>query len=244
MSRTHNKTKNEVYSKQRFSYGNVQSLLETQVNAADNFIFNSLPKDWKYELVIVQQPDRARACGYGNKDVRPINPAVFLKMNVYDSNGLVDIEIFSSKTNHELIIVAVDNYDKNSSDEKMVNLVGNQVSNSHKVKDLNEERGIYFVFSNLSVRSIGDFYLSFSLFYIGKDLFQIKDNPSCKRLAYVDSKKFTVYSSKDFPGIIEMSKLAQSFAAQGVPIRLRNHKNIKDLKGSTSTKSKTNVENS
>nr|CAG8604774.1 15768_t:CDS:2 [Entrophospora candida] len=231
MSRTHNKTKNEVYSKQRFSYGNVQSLLETQVNAADNFIFNSLPKDWRYELIIVQQPDRARACGYGNKDVRPINPAVFLKMNVYDSNGLVDIEIFSSKTNHELIIVAVDNYDKNLSDEKMVNLVGNQVSNSHKVKDLNEERGIYFVFSNLSVRSIGDFYLSFSLFYIGK-------------LAYVDSKKFTVYSSKDFPGIIEMSKLAQSFAAQGVPIRLRNHKNIKDLKGSTSTKSKTNVENS
>lgn len=43
----------------------------------------------RYQLVIVQQPSRARMCGFGDKDRRPISPPPIVKMIVYSLEGRV-----------------------------------------------------------------------------------------------------------------------------------------------------------
>lgn len=39
---------------------------------------------WKYKLVCVQQPQRARMCGFGDKDRRPITPPPCIRLQVID----------------------------------------------------------------------------------------------------------------------------------------------------------------
>lgn len=43
----------------------------------------------RYQLVIVQQPSRARMCGFGDKDRRPISPPPIVKMIIYSLEGRV-----------------------------------------------------------------------------------------------------------------------------------------------------------
>lgn len=46
-----------------------------------------------YSLEVVQNPIRARMCGFGDKDRRPLAPAVVAKMVVRrEDNSIVDVE--------------------------------------------------------------------------------------------------------------------------------------------------------
>ncbi|THV02034.1 hypothetical protein K435DRAFT_775770 [Dendrothele bispora CBS 962.96] len=46
-----------------------------------------------YSLEVTQHPMRARMCGFGDKDRRPLAPAAVAKMIVRgDDNSLVDVE--------------------------------------------------------------------------------------------------------------------------------------------------------
>ncbi|CAO3626218.1 unnamed protein product [Mucor fragilis] len=42
-----------------------------------------------YNLEIVQQPERARMCGFGDKDRRPISPPPILKLSVFTKSGMI-----------------------------------------------------------------------------------------------------------------------------------------------------------
>lgn len=48
-----------------------------------------IPPCREYELVIVQQPIRARMCGFGEKDRRPISPPPILQLIVKTKDGQV-----------------------------------------------------------------------------------------------------------------------------------------------------------
>lgn len=41
----------------------------------------------KYKLILVQQPIRARCCGFGEKDRRPIDPPPILQLFIEKSDG-------------------------------------------------------------------------------------------------------------------------------------------------------------
>lgn len=57
-----------------------------------NSITDNFPR--YYSLQIVQHPLRARMCGFGDKDRRPLAPAAVAKMVVRrDDNGLVEVEL-------------------------------------------------------------------------------------------------------------------------------------------------------
>ncbi|KAJ1984132.1 hypothetical protein H4R34_000843 [Dimargaris verticillata] len=43
--------------------------------------------EYKFQLLIVQQPQRARMCGFGDKDRRPCTPPPILKLITYDEHG-------------------------------------------------------------------------------------------------------------------------------------------------------------
>ncbi|KAK0552146.1 hypothetical protein OC846_002997 [Tilletia horrida] len=60
----------------------------------------------RYELVVVQQPSRARMCGFGDKDRRPLSPTLIAKLLIYDAAS--GRELHPSEVNTSLFFVTSD----------------------------------------------------------------------------------------------------------------------------------------
>ena len=73
----------------------------------------------RYELKVVQQPVRARMCGFGDKDRRPITPPPCVRLVVYDEKTGKECETSEFDTN--FFILTVDLWDDTG--YKEVNLV-------------------------------------------------------------------------------------------------------------------------
>ncbi|PKK72867.1 velvet factor, partial [Rhizophagus diaphanus] len=97
-------------------------------------------------------------------------------------------------------------------------LAGTVVSSLHKLKDIDNKDGGFFVFGDISVRVEGRYRLRFSLFEIIRD--------EVVHIQSVVSDVFTVYSPKAFPGMSESTFLSRSFSDQGVRIRIRKEHRI------------------
>lgn len=92
-------------------------------------------------------------------------------------------------------------------------LTGNTVSSLHRLKDLENREGAYFVFADLSVKLEGAFKLEFNLFEMRED--------GCVHITSITSAQFTVFAKRNFPGMMESTPLTRTFADQGVRLRLR-----------------------
>ncbi|KAF5527096.1 Velvet complex subunit B [Colletotrichum aenigma] len=73
----------------------------------------------QYELVVVQQPQRARMCGFGDKDRRPITPPPCIRVKVF--NPETGREFSVNEVEHGHFIINVDLWDEKAQHE--VNLV-------------------------------------------------------------------------------------------------------------------------
>ncbi|CAO3700062.1 unnamed protein product [Rhizopus stolonifer] len=161
---------------------------ETKVNQKDKLV---------YDLKIVQQPLRARMCGFGDKDRRPIVPAPILQLFVTDNEGNdVDPEDFDvtflvvlcdsclqtgepatsatsvSKMSHsvpvsQVVVFSSSEDRRNPRTSKLKNLVGSSAVSANKLYDLNDKLGIFFIFHDISLRTEGTFLLKFSLVDVG-----------------------------------------------------------------------------
>ena len=78
-------------------------------------------------------------------------------------------------------------------------ILGSLVSPIHCLLNLHNERGYYFIFPDVSVRSSGQYSLHFNLFDV--DHVMSKSNPVQGSLTSVVSGVFTVFSPKTFPGM-------------------------------------------
>ncbi|KAL8937598.1 MAG: hypothetical protein Q9211_003602 [Gyalolechia sp. 1 TL-2023] len=74
----------------------------------------------KYSLEIIQQPVRARMCGFGDKDRRPITPPPCIRLIVRDANPPYD-EIDMNQIDTSFFVLTVDLW--NAGGDKEVNLV-------------------------------------------------------------------------------------------------------------------------
>ncbi|KAJ6259780.1 hypothetical protein Dda_5421 [Drechslerella dactyloides] len=92
-------------------------------------------------------------------------------------------------------------------------LAGTLVSSLHRLKDIDNTDGGFFVFGDLSVKVEGQFRLRFSLFEIS--------NNEVHYIKSITSSPFTVYPMKNFPGMSESTFLSRSFGDQGVRLRIR-----------------------
>jgi hypothetical protein len=92
-------------------------------------------------------------------------------------------------------------------------LAGTLVSSLHRLKDVDNNDGGFFVFGDLSVKIEGEFRLKFTLFEMRKDMVTY--------LKSIISDRFTVSPPKTFPGMQESTFLSRSFADQGVKLRIR-----------------------
>ena len=80
--------------------------------------YTSPKNGYSYRLEVVQQPVRARMCGFGDKDRRPITPPPALKLMVVDANGIM---VDPHKVDASFFVLMVDLWSADGSHE--VNLV-------------------------------------------------------------------------------------------------------------------------
>ncbi|KAK6841333.1 hypothetical protein PG987_002193 [Apiospora arundinis] len=76
-------------------------------------------QDRRYKLVCVQQPQRARMCGFGDKDRRPITPPPCIRLQILDK--ATGREVSSNEVEHQMFILSVDLWSWNG--QKEVNVV-------------------------------------------------------------------------------------------------------------------------
>ncbi|CAG8569910.1 9759_t:CDS:2 [Dentiscutata heterogama] len=206
--------------------------------------------NWKYSLNIVQTSERARMCGFGEKDRRSLSPLPIVQLLVSDETGkpvdIDDIEYnffvlhatpYKCGTREEASLVIHPTSQLGfKSQTNTRNLLGNLIANGRKLKDHEGRLGIFFVYQDLSIRTDGDFYFEFNLMYIGFLSYKSQGMVNTglhpmSVLASVESSPFVAYSAKKFPGMIETTSLSRAFSSQGVKIATRS-----DKKGRTTSK--------
>ncbi|TAQ85033.1 hypothetical protein B7494_g6651 [Chlorociboria aeruginascens] len=197
----------------------------------------------RYVLCVIQQPERARACGSGAKssaDRRPVDPPPVVELRIYCEDEDVT---FSYNANFFLFATLevtrpIAHGRVHTSAPQVPVLTGMPVSGMAYL-DRPSEAG-YFIFPDLSVRHEGHYQLSFNLYEETKDAKDADADPSSDaskaklpngaagpdassfdwRLE-VKSLPFVVYSAKKFPGLAESTTLSRTVAEQGCRVRIR-----------------------
>ncbi|KAH8149502.1 uncharacterized protein LAJ45_06582 [Morchella importuna] len=165
-----------------------------------------------YELHIRQGPERARVAGVKEKDRKPVDPPPIIQLKIRDDsdpaqNYLQSPYYFMCTNLYSSV------HDSPSPIPPHQALAGTLVSSLHRLKDIDNSDGGFFVFGDLSVKIEGEFRLRFSLFEMLKnEVVHIKS---------ITSEPFTVYAAKNFPGMSESTFLSRSFGDQGVRLRIR-----------------------
>ncbi|KAK0635041.1 velvet factor-domain-containing protein [Bombardia bombarda] len=201
-----------------------------------------------YCLKVIQQPERARACGSGPKssaDRRPVDPPPVVELRIYegqtwdlaqdkDITFLYNANFFLYATLEHARVMAHGRVQTPAANTPPV-LTGMPVSGMAYL-DRPQEAG-YFLFPDLSVRHEGRYRLTFNLYEETKEeKDKDHDSPDSKPTApgmsaatggsfdfrmEVKSQDFVVYSAKKFPGLTESTALSRVVAEQGCRVRIR-----------------------
>ncbi|KAF0492204.1 velvet factor [Gigaspora margarita] len=202
-----------------------------------------------YQLEVVQEPIRARMCGFGDKDRRPIDPPPVIRLLVFTEDGT---PVPESSVDHSTMIVLAGLWSEDCKEERNLvinpssipaqpscssssimslnaplctrNLMGHCTSSAYMLNDHMNKLGIFFIFQDLSVRTEGTFTLKFSFCDVEETLYQSQNGFTNARgivAAEVYSSTFRAYSAKKFPGMTESTLLSKAFAKQGIKIPIR-----------------------
>ncbi|KAF2146116.1 uncharacterized protein K452DRAFT_305098 [Aplosporella prunicola CBS 121167] len=193
-----------------------------------------------YQMQVIQQPERARACGSGAKssaDRRPVDPPPIVELRVFEGENRQNDITFSYNANF-FLFATLENARSIAQGRVAPTpatfpvLTGTPVAGMAYL-DRPTPAG-YFIFPDLSVRHEGKYRLSFALY---EELKEHKDMDSEDRQAdpmrgsavdahvshrlEVKSAPFSVYSAKKFPGLTESTALSRMVAEQGCRVRIR-----------------------
>ncbi|ORX90449.1 hypothetical protein K493DRAFT_317977 [Basidiobolus meristosporus CBS 931.73] len=202
----------------------------------------------EYKLEVVQQPERARMCGFGERDRRPIDPPPIVKLITLKEDGspnsipidstsfVVHVDLWSSDCQKDcnVLLSTSGTHTRQGASSAFVtsdkgvysrNLVGSLVSSAYNLSDHNGEKGIFFIFPDLSIRTEGKYCLRF----LFTDLSQTDQFPHSMVRTWVYSAPFSVYPAKSFPGVTVITELSKSFAKQGIKLAMRRPGSKEDL---------------
>ncbi|KAM3563119.1 hypothetical protein ARSEF4850_002505 [Beauveria asiatica] len=216
-------TREGLLHRNRMLSSTTQELLRTQPIAAyrerniDTMIFS---------LEVRQQPRAARACGFGDRDRRVIDPPPIVQLridgpglseeerraylrypnyvmncSIWDESGIRDASYMPDEYNHQR------------------RLMGSLVGTPFVGDDDRNQEGCFFCFSDLSCRTPGAFRLKFTLIMIDPARASIlRHFPT---LTEIKTDIFQVYSAKEFPGMVASSSLAKKLKEQGCIISIK-----------------------
>ncbi|PWY63951.1 VeA family regulator VosA [Aspergillus eucalypticola CBS 122712] len=184
--------------------------------SASTFPDASLARDSQssdFDLIVRQQPNRARVAGGKEKERKPVDPPPIVQIRVREEGTYLAQHYLQSP----YYFMCCSLYDASEDNPVPVApstaLTGTLVSSLHRLKDVDNTDGGFFVWGDLSVKIEGDFRLKFTLFEMRKDV--------VTHLKSIITDRFTVYPPKSFPGMAESTFLSRSFADQGVKLRIR-----------------------
>ncbi|PYH76013.1 hypothetical protein BO82DRAFT_297266 [Aspergillus uvarum CBS 121591] len=184
--------------------------------SASTFSDASLARDSQsadFDLIVRQQPTRARVAGGKEKERKPVDPPPIVQIRVREEGTYLAQHYLQSP----YYFMCCSLYDASEDNPVPVApstaLTGTLVSSLHRLKDVDNSDGGFFVWGDLSVKIEGDFRLKFTLFEMRKD--------DVTYLKSIITDRFTVYPPKSFPGMGESTFLSRSFADQGVKLRIR-----------------------
>ncbi|TDZ66017.1 Developmental and secondary metabolism regulator veA [Colletotrichum trifolii] len=204
-----------------------------------------------YTLKVLQQPERARACGSGSKsaaDRRPVDPPPVVQLKIrkgltkedakdvtmsYDGNFFLFAELANARP------IAHGRVNTPNANQPPV-LTGMPVSGMAYL-DRPSEAG-YFLFPDLSVRHEGRYVLAFHLYEEIKnpedrDMTSDPaedDSPCFNYRMAVKSLAFNVFSAKKFPGLTESTHLSKTISEQGCRVRIRRDVRMRRREGKPS----------
>ncbi|EFR03838.1 hypothetical protein MGYG_06837 [Nannizzia gypsea CBS 118893] len=169
-----------------------------------------------HRLIFRQQPERARVAGTKDKERKPIDPPPIIQLHIRGeceaSNNFLQSPYYFMCCS----LFSVSDDEESSPIVPAGVLTGTLVSSLHRLKDINNKDGGFFVFGDLSVRVEGEFRLMF-------DLFELKGakRDQAIHIKRTSSNPFKVLPPKSFPGMAESTFMSKSFADQGVKLRIR-----------------------
>ncbi|KAK9432105.1 velvet factor, partial [Lipomyces doorenjongii] len=172
-----------------------------------------------YVLEIRQQPIRSKAAGTSERalaDRKAVDPPPIIQLTVSDGDShrewLQSPFFFMCANLYDPVV------DTPIARPPSETLAGTLVSSLHRVRDGNDREGGYFVFGDLSIKLEGKFRLQFNLFEM---LEFVPFGAQVEFITSTISDVFTVYSSRQYPGVLESTFLSRQFSDQGVRLRLR-----------------------
>ncbi|KAK5056671.1 hypothetical protein LTR84_012203 [Exophiala bonariae] len=196
----------------------------------------------RYTLALVQQPEKARACGSGPRssaDRRPVDPPPVVELRVFAN----DVDVTMSYDATFMLYASLENSrpiasGKMHSPPTIPVLTGVAVASAAYLERPNP--AAYFIFPDLSVRHEGWYRLKFSLFEgVKHEADADEDKPfhnipltqdkytrpvrheSMFNRLEVQSLPFQVFSAKKFPGLNKSTTLSRMVAEQGCRVRIR-----------------------
>ncbi|KIW92478.1 uncharacterized protein Z519_06325 [Cladophialophora bantiana CBS 173.52] len=196
----------------------------------------------RYSLEVVQQPEKARACGSGprsSNDRRPVDPPPVVELKVFTNDVDTTMQYDATFMLYASLEVA-----RPIAGGKMhippaiPVLAGVTIASAAYLEK--PKRAAYFIFPDLSVRHEGWYRLRFSLFEgVKHDMDADHGKPFVRTQSDGDnltapvrhegvfnrmevlSTPFQVYSAKKFPGLNQSTALSMMVADQGCRVRIR-----------------------
>ncbi|KAK5153670.1 hypothetical protein LTS14_007364 [Recurvomyces mirabilis] len=166
------------------------------------------------QLVVRQQPVNGLVTTTKKeKNRKPLDPPPILQLKVSDQH------MDSAWLVSPYLFVVANLLEGEAGGERLIGekyMIGASSSSLHRLKDVDNSDGGFFVFGDISIKQTGKYRLRFNLFNYDKS-----GENNVEFITHVESAVFTVYNQKEFPGIRESSVLSRTFSDQGVRLRLR-----------------------
>ena len=168
----------------------------------------------------------ARACGFGERDRRVIDPPPIVQLSVIDAEtGVPD----KAEMQYPFHVVHCTLWSVNGdSDETALigvdkrltrRLMGTLVASPFFGQDETGEEGCFFVFPDLSCRTHGRYRLRFVLMRLEPS--ELRVGRRSPTYTQVLSDVFTVYTAKEFPGMRPSTGLTKALKRQGCAISVK-----------------------
>ncbi|KAI8090791.1 velvet factor [Thamnidium elegans] len=207
-------------------------------------------KSKKYKLVIIQNPVRARCCGFGEKDRRPIDPPPILQLFIEKPDGSLQ-NAHEDESNLSLFVVQCDLVSEDGKEQRSHVFNPSSATSPPTSSESVPTTGTLLTFHDPApTRSLMGAVVSNAyqltngenkpgIFFVFQDLsvriegrFRLKfmfmnlsaGDPLTMSTQVSDdvlSNSFTVYSAKNFPGMTDSTAVSQCFAQQGIKISIR-----------------------
>ncbi|KAI8058658.1 velvet factor-domain-containing protein [Gilbertella persicaria] len=179
-----------------------------------NSSLSQLPAQRDFNIILRQQPNQAKMSVPNERDRRSIEPPPILQVQWLNCTPEHQKQSLQSPFYFMMVnLLPAEHPDITCPLPTQEYLSGTIVSSLHRLRDVDNVDGGFFIFGDLAVKKPGHFRLHFSLFEIIDGIVG-----NCKNKL---SEPFIVYTPKMYPGPIKSTFLSRTFSDQGIKIRVR-----------------------